>query len=82
MSGDPFVATNNINHISCPDTCPTDNARIPDAAWEIETTYIRKVVDTVNDLDNVLYEVSNEAGSPYSDSWQARIINYIRADLI
>ena len=62
--GDPFVATNNINHISCPDTCPTDNARIPDAAWEIETAYIRKVVGTMNDLDNVLYEVSNEAGRP------------------
>jgi hypothetical protein len=76
--GDPFVATNNINHISCPDTCPTDNARIPDAAWEVETAYIRKVVDTVNDLDNVLYEVSNEAGSPYSDSWQARVITYIK----
>ena len=36
-------------------------------------------MDTVNDLDNVLYEVSNEAGSPYSDSWQARVIKLRQA---
>jgi len=76
--GDPFVATNNINHISCAGACPTDGAVIPDAVWDIETAYIRKVVDTVNDLDNVLYEVANEAGSPDSDSWQVRVINYIK----
>jgi hypothetical protein len=49
-----------------------------DEVWSIETAYFRKVVDTVNDLDNVLYEVSNEAGSPYSDSWQVRVINYVK----
>ena len=76
--GDPFVATNNINHISCAETCPTDSALMSDAVWDIETAYIRKVVDTVNDLDNVLYEVSNEAGSPYSDAWQVRVIKYVK----
>ena len=76
--GDPFVATNNINHISCPGTCPQDSAVIPAAVWEIEAAYIRKVIDTVNDLDNVLYEVSNEAGSPYSDDWQVHVINFVK----
>jgi len=76
--GDPFVATNNINGIDCPGTCPTSSWKMSDAVWEIETAYVRKVVDTVNDLDNVLYEVSNEAGSPYSDSWQVRVINYVK----
>lgn len=76
--GDPFASTNNINNISCPETCPTDNSEISAGAWEIETAYFRKVIDTVNDLDNVLYEVSNEAGSPYSDSWQVRVINYVK----
>lgn len=76
--GDPFAAGNNVNHISCPETCPTNGALIPDAVWEIETAYIRKVVDTVNDLDNVLYEAANEAGSPYSDSWQVRVVNYVK----
>ena len=48
------------------------------AVWSYEQAYIRKVIDTVNDLDNVLYEVSNEAGSPYSDSWQASVIHYVK----
>lgn len=76
--GDPFVVTNNVNGIDCPGTCPTNNAQISGAAWEVEAAYIRKVVDTVNDLDNVLYEVANEAGSPYSDAWQVRVINYVK----
>ncbi len=76
--GDPFVSTNNINGIACPETCPTDASVMPEAVWQIECAYISKVIDTVNDLDNVLYEVSNEAGSPYSDSWQLRVINYVK----
>ena len=33
--------------------------------------YVRKVVDTVNDLDNVLYEISNEStGSTANTNWQ------------
>jgi hypothetical protein len=76
--GDPFVAGNNVNDISCPGYCPSDSAQMSDEVWNIEKTYIEKVIDTVNDLDNVLYEVSNEAGSPYSDSWQANVISFIK----
>lgn len=76
--GDPFVSTNNINGIGCPETCPTDASMMTDAVWNIESAYLRKVIDTVNDLDNVLYEVSNEAGSPYSDLWQLRVIKYVK----
>jgi len=76
--GNPFRSSNNINNVSCPATCPTDNSQMPGAVWTYEQAYIRKVVDTVNDLDNVLYEVSNEAGSPYSDSWQASVIHYVK----
>ena len=36
------------------------------------------MIDTVNDLDNVLYEVSNESGSPSSDSWQANVISFVK----
>jgi hypothetical protein len=76
--GDPFLESNNVNAIDCPGTCPSDISQMSDEVWNIEQAYIRKVVDTVNDLDNVLYEVSNEAGSPYSDSWQARIIEFLK----
>ncbi len=43
----------------------------------LQQAYLRKVVDAVNDLDNVLYEVCNEAGS-YSIDWQYHIINYLK----
>ena len=39
------------------------------AANEIQAAYIRKVVDTVNDFDNVLYEVINEGGEQKWDWW-------------
>lgn len=78
VDGNPFSSGNNINSVNCPQTCPTDKSRMPVAAWRFEQAYIRKVIDTVNDLDNVLYEISNEAGSPYSDSWQASVIDYVK----
>lgn len=76
--GNPFRSSNNINGVNCPATCPTDSSQMTSAVWSYEQAYIRKVVDTVNDLDNVLYEVSNEAGGPYSDSWQAGVIHYVK----
>ncbi len=76
--GNPFLRCNNVNGISCPATCPTDLSQMSADVWRYEQAYIRKVIDAVNDLDNVLYEVSNETGSPYSDSWQAQVINLVR----
>ncbi len=43
----------------------------------LQEAYLRKVADTVADLDNVLYEVCNEAG-PYSVDWQYHVIRYIK----
>lgn len=76
--GNPFESSNNVNGISCPTTCPSDNSLMSKEVWSYEQAYIRKVIDTVNDLDNVLYEVSNEAGAPYSNAWQASVINYVK----
>jgi len=44
---------------------------------KLQETYVRKVLDTVNDLDNVLYEISNESG-PTSVKWQFHLIRYIK----
>ena len=38
---------------------------------------MRKVVDTLNDLDNVLWEICNE-GDPDSKDWQYHMIDYIK----
>ena len=47
---------------------------------ERQAAYLRKVVDTVNDLDNVLYEVTNEGGTKPWDWWVVRTVQeYERA---
>ena len=48
------------------------------AVTQAQEAYVRKVIDTVNDLDNVMYEVSNgdTAGDP---AWQFHIINVIKS---
>jgi hypothetical protein len=78
VDGDPFEGSNNINNIDCPGNCPSNSSQMSDEVWNIEKAYVQKVVDTVNDLDNVLYEVSNESGSPFSDSWQADVIAFVK----
>jgi len=47
------------------------------AVTAIQEAYVAKVVDTVNDLDNVLYEISNE-NHPPSTKWQYHMIRHIR----
>jgi hypothetical protein len=41
-----------------------------------QEAYVKKVIDTVNDLDNVLYEISNE-NHPASTEWQYHMIRLI-----
>lgn len=78
----PFHPENSIDGI--PDADPDGDGR----ALEIHTlalpqvialqeAYVRKVVDTVNDLDNVLYEISNENHPPSTD-WQYHFIRFVK----
>ena len=48
------------------------------ALTALNESYARKVVDTLNDLDNVLYEIVNEANHD-SREFQYHMINYIRS---
>jgi len=43
----------------------------------LQEAYVRKIVDTVNDLDNVLWEICNE-GNPDSIKWQNHMAAYIK----
>lgn len=79
--GHPFHRSNNINGIDGdPDGdgqgLAVDTLEIP-AITRLQEAYLRKVIDSVNDLDNVLYEISNEAG-PYSTEWQYHMIRFIK----
>ncbi len=47
------------------------------AVVHLQEAYIRHVIDTVGDLDNVLYEISNESGA-YSTEWQSHMIRFIK----
>jgi hypothetical protein len=44
---------------------------------QYQEAYVRKVIDTVNDLDNVIYEIGNE-GFQTSTYWQYHFIKFVR----
>ncbi|HUU29238.1 MAG TPA: DUF6298 domain-containing protein [archaeon] len=78
--GHPYNRENNINGIDGDlnrngEGEETHALAIPEIT-ELQKAYIRKVVDTVNDLDNVLYEISNESHKE-STEWHYAMINYI-----
>lgn len=78
--GHPFNGNNNINAIDGDrngDDSGTEINELADPAiTALQELYIRKVIGTVNDLDNVLYEISNESHAD-SKLWQYHLIDYI-----
>ncbi len=73
--GFPFDGENNVNGIAC-GGAESQSLSNP-AVTAVQEAYVRRVTDTVNDLDNVLYEVANEAGV-YSTRWQYHIIKVVK----
>jgi hypothetical protein len=80
--GHPLNAANNINGIDG-DT-DHDYAGIESHTLALprvvalQEAYVRKVVDMVNDLDNVLYEISNEdPGTAAALAWQYHMIDFV-----
>ncbi len=76
--GHPFNPSNNVNGIDGggSSSIHTLSNRTVTAQQE---AYVRKVIDTVNDLDNVLYEITNEdTGRPANTAWQYHIIRFIK----
>jgi hypothetical protein len=45
---------------------------------EVQKAYVRKVIETVNALDNVLYEVCNEGGGHTRD-WQYEMVRFVKS---
>ena len=79
--GHPFNKDNNVNGI---DGDPDSNGRGLEinmlavaSVTAIQEAYVKKVIETVNDLDNVLYEIVNESGD-YSTEWQYHFIGFIK----
>lgn len=82
-TGHPFHADNNVNGIDGDADGDGEGREIVTLAatnadiLEIQETYVRKVVETVNDLPNVLYEIANEAGA-WSRQWQYHMIRFVK----
>lgn len=84
-TGSPFHKDNNINGI---DGDPNHDgygwetqtaAEIPKAVADIQRAYVRKVIETVNDFNNVLFEISNESPEGSRD-WQYDLIRFIHRE--
>jgi CubicO group peptidase (beta-lactamase class C family) len=80
--GHPFHPRNNINGIDGDTNKDGKGVEIHElgnpAVTAIQEAYVRKVIDTVNGFDNVLYEISNE-NHPPSTEWQYHMIRFIKA---
>jgi hypothetical protein len=71
--GHPLNARNNVQGI---DGDPDGNGKgtetqalvVPEVT-RIQEAYVRKVIDPVNDLDNVLFEIANESIFDFSKDW-------------
>lgn len=78
--GHPFNAANNINGIDGDADGNGEGEEVHtlqlSAVTRIQEAYVRKVVDTLNDFDNVLYEVANESHRA-SAQWQYHMIRLI-----
>ncbi|HUV42259.1 MAG TPA: DUF6298 domain-containing protein [Sedimentisphaerales bacterium] len=76
----PFNPGNNINGINGDlngDGRGFELYTLKDPALTaLQEVYVKKVIDTVNEYDNVLYEISNE-NHPPSTQWQYHMINFI-----
>ena len=76
----PFHRLNNINGIDGDPVCQGNgdatHTLVHPAVTDLQKGYICQVIDAVNDLDNVLYEIANE--SPIaSKEWQYHLIDFI-----
>jgi len=80
--GHPYNSSNNINGVNAGQGARGGGTSFHTLADPTivgyQEDYVRKVVDTVNDLDNVLFEICNECNKN-STEWQYHMINFIKA---
>jgi hypothetical protein len=67
IEGHPFHAASNVNGIGIASMIDYQVLPLDPRIREIQEAYIKRVVDTVQDLPNVLYEVANEASGKAAD---------------
>ena len=76
----PFHPSNNIQNLPL---ALDDSAKLEiytlahEEITRLQEAYVKKVIETVNQFDNVLYEISNE-NHPGSTAWQYHMIDFIK----
>ena len=73
--GFPYGAGNNVNGIAVDG--PTSQSLVDDQVTAYQEAYVQRVIETVNDLDNVLFEIANETGG-YGLDWQYHMLDVVR----
>jgi hypothetical protein len=68
VEGHPFHAANNVNGIGIASMIEYQVLPLAPTIQALQEAYLRKVVDSVHDLPNVLYEVANEASGDTADA--------------
>jgi hypothetical protein len=61
VEGHPFHAANNVNGIAVASILDYQVLPLAPGVQDIQEAYIRRVVDTLHDLPNLLWEVANES---------------------
>ncbi|HET6514265.1 MAG TPA: DUF4082 domain-containing protein, partial [Thermodesulfovibrionales bacterium] len=78
--GHPFNSENNINGINGDlngDGIGNEIQTLQNSDFlAIQENYVKKVIDTVNHFDNILYEISNQSASDSVD-WQYHMVDFI-----
>lgn len=75
VEGHPFHAANNVNGVGVTSILDYQVLPLDPAVRSLQEAYIRRIVDTVNDLPNVLYEVANEScGGGVADAEMAAVL--------
>ena len=75
VEGHPFHAANNINGIGITSIVDYQVLPLGPSVKAVEEAYIKRIVDAVHDLPNVLYEVANESsGGGTVDSTFAQML--------
>jgi len=76
--GYPLTGSNNINGVDDGGGTGSVTMTAPNAVTAVQDAYVRKVIDTLNDLPNVLWGVSEEAPGN-SMWWNSHLISLTRS---
>jgi hypothetical protein len=76
--GYPLSGSNNVNGVDDGGGTGAVTMTAPNAVTAIQDAYVRKVIDTLNDLPNVLWAVSEEAPAN-STWWNSHLIAIVRS---